>query len=227
MADDSRTTDRPDEEVAGGRVTRREILQEGRRGHAPDRLRRSGAEDRCRRRPQVPPQGAGGNAPDHPVEPLRPGLRQVVRQHLRQALGRGERHRGARRPHQPGRHPGAGRRRGGRPERARPLLLPLAAGRVRGPGDRPRGHRPGGLEEARQDEDRRAEGDLQPEDEEVLRLLRQLRARPGATTGPTSGARSGSSRRAGTTCSRPRRSCGRWATRSGSACRTRSTRTWP
>ena len=27
MADDSRTTDRPDEEVAGGRVTRREILK--------------------------------------------------------------------------------------------------------------------------------------------------------------------------------------------------------
>ena len=67
--------------------------------------------------------------------------------------------------------------------------------------------------------------DLQPEDEEVLRLLRQLRPGSGATTGPTSGVRWGSSRRPGRTCSRRRRSSRRWAIRSGSACRTRSTRT--
>ena len=37
----------------------------------------------------------------------------------------------------------------------------------------------------------RAEGDVQPEDEEVLRLLRQLRPRPGPLPDATSGARSG------------------------------------
>ena len=53
------------------------------------------------------------------------------------------------------------------------FLTPPAA--VRGPGDQPREHRPGGDEEARQDEDGRAQVDVQPEDEEVLRVLRQLR----------------------------------------------------
>ena len=49
---------------------------------------------------EVREQAARGRSPDHAVGPLRPRLRPVARQHVRQAVGRGERRRGQGRPHQ-------------------------------------------------------------------------------------------------------------------------------
>ena len=80
------------------------------------------AQDARAGAPKYRHKRARRDAADRPVEPLRAGLRQVVRRHLRQAVGRGQRHRGDRRPHQPGRHPGTRRGRGRRAERARPVL---------------------------------------------------------------------------------------------------------
>ena len=59
MADDSRTTDRPEEVVAGGRVTRREIL-EGGRGSLLIVYGGAAAQTAGRRGTEVPPQGAAG-----------------------------------------------------------------------------------------------------------------------------------------------------------------------
>ena len=55
-----------------------------------------GRQERGGRRAEVPRQGAGGHAPDHPVEPFRAGVRPLVRRPVRQGVGREERHRGAR-----------------------------------------------------------------------------------------------------------------------------------
>ena len=95
------------------------------------------------------------------------------------AVGREERRQRHRRPH---REHAARRARGVRgcgAERSRHLRVPRAAGDLRGPGDQPQGHRRGGDQEGRPDEPAREAVDLQPEDEEVLRDLGQLRARPG------------------------------------------------
>ena len=112
--------------------------------------------------------------------PLRPRLRPVARQHLRQALGRGERRRGQGRPHQQRpalQHRGiAGRG----PERSRPVLVHLAAVDVPEAGRSRHRHRPGGQQEARADVEGREEEHLQPEDEAVLRLPGRLCARSGA-----------------------------------------------
>ena len=112
------------------------------------------------------------------VGALRALLRPVARQHVGEGVGREERRPGHDRAHQqrPARH---ARGRGGRGAAGtRPVLQPPPDGLVRGPGDQPRVDRPGGREEGRQVHADRAGVDLQPEDEEVLRRLRQLRARP-------------------------------------------------
>ena len=111
--------------------------------------------------------------------PLRSRLRPVARQHVHQAVGRGERRRGEGRPHQQ-RPALLDRRVAGRgAERARPVLVHLAAVDVPeadNSGDRPR---PGGVEKARTDVEGREEEHLQPEDEAVLRVPGRLRTRPG------------------------------------------------
>ena len=84
-------------------------------------------------------------------------------------------------------------------------------------------------EEARQEDRPGAQVHLQPEDEEVLRLLRLLRPGSRATTARTSGRRSGSptGRTPGRTCaSAARRSRTSSAIPSGSGSRRSSTRTW-
>ena len=123
--------------------------------------------------------------------PFRSRVRHLARRDVRQAVGRGQRRRGQGRPHQqrpPLQH---GRRRGRRAERARPLLVHLTAvvlPEAGDPRDRPR---PGGVEEGRADGACGAEGDVQPEDEAVLRLPRDVRPRPGAVPPqpPTGGGR--------------------------------------
>ncbi len=120
-----------------------------------------------------------GDAPDHAVGHFVPAYDTVARQHVRQAVGRGERRRGQGRPHQQRPALQHGGVRGRRPERPRSLLVHLAAGGVREAGRPAQRHRPGGHEEARQDDSGRPEEHLQPEDEEVLRLPGRLCARPG------------------------------------------------
>ena len=80
-----------------------------------------------------------------------------------------------------------GGRGGGGAEGPRPLPVPLpalGAGEAVDPAER---RRPGGREEARQDDRRRLDVDVQPEDEAVLRLLGQLRARPDPVAARASG----------------------------------------
>ena len=126
-----------------------------------------------------PRGGAAEDAEDRPVEPLRARLRQVVRQHLHQGMGGEEQHQRRRGPHRHRRdqRPRRGGSRG--QEGARPLHVPVAARGLREAGHRPRRDLRGGREEARQEDRPRAQVHVQPEDEEVLRLLGFLRPRPG------------------------------------------------
>ena len=147
-------------------------------GDGGSHVQRGRPEDRRGGAAQVPRSGGCEPAEDHPVGALRARVRQVVRQHLHEDLGPQERLRGDGRPRQPHR-PSCTRSIGSRsPQRARPLPAPFAARRVRGPGHRAGGHHPAGDEEARPDEGARPPVGLQPEDQEVVRLARQLRSRP-------------------------------------------------
>ena len=231
MADDQTTSVAP-EEVG---VERRHDAARGppprgdRRGR--HRVRRRGREDGGRGRAEVPRTSSSpGTLRIAQWSHFVPGVRHVVRQHLRQAAGASANDTEVtRRPHQPGRHPGARGRRGRRPERPRPRS---------GSSRRRRSTRTrsstthdivaGGDEEAREDGATSLPKHVQPEDEEVLRLRRQLRAGPGQLAASTSGARSGirpttwdNVLTGGTAAPRDA------AIRSGSGCRTRSTRTWP
>ena len=127
---------------------------------------------------EVSKPAAEGRPLDHPVGALRAGVRRLVRQHVGQAVGREERRPGERRAHQQhaARHAGSGR--GGRAERARSLHEPPPDGLLRGSGDQPRVDRQGDRAQGGQVQPARQAQHLQPEDEEVLRRLRQLRARP-------------------------------------------------
>ena len=115
---------------------------------------------------------------DHPVEPLRAGLRQVVQRHVHQEVGRGEQHRGHGRQR---RHPGAEpdrRRRGVVEKRPRPVRLSVAAPGVRRRRDRSHRDLPGVRATLRQADRPGGQEHVQPQDQEVLRFLRQLRPRP-------------------------------------------------
>ena len=114
---------------------------------------------------------------DPAVEPLRSRLRHVVQQSLRQGMGREERHRGDRRQHQSRADPLACRGRGVGAKGARPRHVPVAALSLRAAGHRHEGGLSGVRKEARQTDRPCRQEHLQPKDQEVLRLLRQLRPR--------------------------------------------------
>ena len=226
MADDSRTTDRPEEVVAGGRDAARDPEEGGHR-RAADRLRRRGGARR-------PPPGF----PKFRHKELAGTLRIIQWSHFVPAYDKWFDNIYVKRWGEandtevlvdhinqadiPARAAAEVAAQSGHDLFF--FLSPPAA--VRGPGGQPRGHRPGGLEEARQDEERRAEGDLQPEDEEVLRLLRQLRPGPVQLPDRPLGRGRSPADDLGQRAQGGAEAARRWATRSGSACRTRSTRTW-
>ena len=107
-----------------------------------------------------------------------PDVRHVARQHLRQGMGGEERRPGQGRPHQQRTALQHGCVPGRRAERPRPLLVHLSAVVVPEAGDSDDRPRPGGEQEGRPDDEGREEGHVQPEDEAVLRLPRDLRPRP-------------------------------------------------
>ena len=179
MADDSRTTDRPEEEVAGGRVTRREILK------------KAGAGSLLVVYGGAVPKTAAAGVPKYRHKELAGTLRIIQWSHFVPAYDKW--------------FDNIYIKRWGEANDTEVLVdhinqadIPArAAAEVAAQSghdlffflsppaayeDQVINHahdRPGGDEEARQDERRRAEVDVQPEDEEVLRLLRQLRPRPG------------------------------------------------
>ena len=151
------------------------VRQDGRRSprgrrRAPGALLRRARAEAGRRGPQ--------DAADPAVEPLRSPLRPLVRRRLYEGLGREERDGRDRRPHHADRDQRAGRGRGRRRPWARPLPLRLAAGRLRGAGDRSLRRRSRGRAAPRTDDRARAEVHARSENGEVLRVLRLLRARP-------------------------------------------------
>ena len=166
-------------------LTRRGHVEEDSPRVDPPRVReahgrRGARHGRRRELPVSRPRGGAAEDPeDRPVEPLRARLRQVVRQHVHQGMGREEQDQRRRGPHRHRRDQRPRGRRGRGQEGARPLHVPVAAGGLREAGHRPRRDLRGGREEARQEDRPRAQVHVQPEDEEVLRLLGFLRPRPG------------------------------------------------
>ncbi len=126
-----------------------------------------------------PRRGAAEDAENPAVEPLRAGLRQVVRRRVHEGVGRQERNQRRRRPHLDRRDQRPGRRGGGGQEGPRPLHVPGSTRGLREAGHRPPRDLRGGREEARQDDLAGGEVDAQPQDQEVLRLFRLVRSRPG------------------------------------------------
>jgi hypothetical protein len=137
---------------------------------------------------------------------LRSRLRQVARRDVREAVGGGQRRRGQDRPHQQRAALLDRRRRGRCAERPRPLLVHLAPGVVPEAGNS--GHRPGagGEQEGRPDDAGGQKGDVQPEDEAVLRLPRDVRARPGPVPAQPAPADGREPEHVGRSCARGRRS---------------------
>ena len=168
------------ESRSGGQdaATRRELLRKAAAGALVVAYGGAGVKS-GRRGAELRRQAAGGDAPHHAVEPLRPGIRQVVRRHVRQAWGQRNdtevivdhvnlaelpARAAAEVSAQSGHDCSSSSR---RPPRSRTRSSPSTTSSRRSHASSGRWARSGTV-------------DLQPAHEEVLRLPRQLRPRPGA-----------------------------------------------